>query len=179
VVDPGAAHEFEAEQAASRLLVALGLAAVAGIFLVLTTAFGSARDAAIVMINLPLALIGGVVGVFLGDGILSVASLIGFIALFGIASRNGIMLVTHIRRLQQAGMEAGAAVVQGSADRLVPILMTAASTGLALTPVALGAGEPGSEIQAPLALVIVTGLVTSTALNMFVVPAVCLAMARR
>ena len=171
--------QFEAEQAASRLLVALGLAAVAGIFLVLTTAFGSARDAAIVMINLPLALIGGVVGVFLGDGILSVASLIGFIALFGIASRNGIMLVTHIRRLQQAGMEAGAAVVQGSADRLIPILMTAASTGLALTPVALGAGEPGSEIQAPLALVIVTGLVTSTALNMFVVPAVCLAMARR
>ena len=171
--------QFEAEQAASRLLVALGLAAVAGIFLVLTTAFGSARDAAIVMINLPLALIGGVVGVFLGGGILSVASLIGFIALFGIASRNGIMLVTHIRRLQQTGMEAGAAVVQGSADRLIPILMTAASTGLALTPVALGAGQPGSEIQAPLALVIVTGLVTSTALNMFVVPAVCLAMDRR
>ena len=127
--------QFEAEQAASRLLVALGLAAVTGIFLVLTTAFGSARDAAIVMINLPLALIGGVAGVFLGDGILSLASLIGFIALFGIASRNGIMLVTHIRRLQQAGMEAGAAVVQGSADRLIPILMTAASTGLALTPV--------------------------------------------
>ena len=171
--------QFEAEQAASRLLIALGLAAVAGIFLLLATAFGSARDAAIVMINLPLALIGGVAGVFLGDGILSVASLIGFIALFGIASRNGIMLVTHIRRLQQAGMEAGAAVVRGSVDRLIPILMTAVSTGLALTPVALGAGQPGSEIQAPLALVIVTGLVTSTALNMFVVPAVCLALARR
>ena len=171
--------QFEAEQAASRLLIALGLAAVAGIFLLLATAFGSARDAAIVMINLPLALIGGVAGVFLGDGVLSVASLIGFIALFGIASRNGIMLVTHIRRLQQAGMEAGAAVVRGSVDRLIPILMTAVSTGLALTPVALGAGQPGSEIQAPLALVIVTGLVTSTALNMFVVPAVCLAMARR
>ena len=171
--------QFEAEQAASRLLIALGLAAVAGIFLVLATAFGSARDAAIVMINLPLALIGGVAGVFLGDGILSVASLIGFIALFGIASRNGIMLVTHIRRLQQAGMEARPAVIRGSVDRLIPILMTAVSTGLALTPVALGAGEPGSEIQAPLALVIVTGLVTSTALNMFVVPAVCLAMDRR
>ena len=171
--------QFEAEQAASRLLMGLGLAAVAGIFLILATAFGSARDAAVVMINLPLALIGGVAGVFLGDGVLSVASLIGFIALFGIASRNGIMLVTHIRRLQQAGVNAGAAVIRGSVDRLIPILMTALSTGLALTPVALGAGQPGSEIQAPLALVIVTGLVTSTALNMFVVPAVCLAMARR
>ncbi len=171
--------QFEAEQAASRLLIGLGLAAIAGMFLVLTAAFGSARDAAIVMINLPLALIGGVAGVFLGDGILSVASLIGFIALFGIASRNGIMLVTHIRRLQEAGAEAGTAVLQGSVDRLIPILMTAVSTGLALTPVALGAGQPGSEIQAPLALVIVTGLFTSTALNMFVVPAVCLATARR
>ena len=171
--------QFEAEQAASRLLIGFGLAAVAGIFLLLVMAFGSMRDAAIVMINLPLALIGGVVGVFLGDGILSVASLIGFIALFGIASRNGIMLVAHVRRQQQAGGDPEAAVIRGSVDRLIPILMTAVSTGLALTPVALGGGQPGSEIQAPLALVIVAGLVTSTALNMFVVPALCLATARR
>ena len=95
--------QFEAEADASRLLLGLGLAAVAGIFLLLLSAFRSARDAAIVMINLPLALIGGVVGVFLGDGVLSIAALIGFISLFGIATRNGIMLVSHIRRLREDG----------------------------------------------------------------------------
>ena len=165
--------QFEAEAAASRLLFGLGVAAVAGIFLILVTAFRSARDAAIVMINLPLALVGGVVGVFLADGVLSIAALIGFISLFGIATRNGIMLVSHIRHLREQGHAADVreAVVQGSVNRLVPILMTALSTGLALVPVALGLGEPGSEIQAPLALVVVCGLFSSTALNMFVVPA--------
>ena len=168
------AGQFEAESEASRLLLGLGLAAVAGIFLILVSAFRSARDAAIVMINLPLALIGGVVGVFLGDGVLSIAAVIGFIALFGIATRNGIMLVSHIRRLRddEGVTDAREAVVQGSVNRLVPILMTALSTGLALVPVAVGFGEPGSEIQAPLALVIVCGLFSSTALNMFVVPAI-------
>jgi len=166
--------QFEAEAAASRLLLGLGLAAVAGIFLLLLSAFHSARDAAIVMINLPLALIGGVVGVFLGDGVLSIAALIGFISLFGIATRNGIMLVSHIRRLREdeGVTDPHQAVIQGSVNRLVPILMTALSTGLALVPIALGFGEPGSEIQAPLALVIVCGLISSTVLNMFVVPAV-------
>ena len=126
------------------------------------------------MINLPLALIGGVVGVFLGEGVLSIAALIGFISLFGIATRNGIMLVSHIRRLREdeGVTDPREAVIQGSVNRLVPILMTALSTGLALVPIALGFGEPGSEIQAPLALVIVCGLVSSTALNLFVVPAV-------
>jgi len=144
--------QFEAQAEASRLLLGLGLAAVAGIFLLLLSAFRSARDAAIVMINLPLALIGGVVGVFLGDGVLSIAALIGFISLFGIATRNGIMLVSHIRRLREdeGVTDPREAVIQGSVNRLVPI----------------------SEIQAPLALVIVCGLVSSTALNMFVVPAV-------
>ncbi len=166
--------QFEAEAAASRLLIGLGVAAVAGIFLILVSALRSARDAAIVMINLPLALIGGVVGVFLGGGVLSIAALIGFISLFGIATRNGLMLVSHIRRLRddEGVRDLRDAVIQGSVNRLVPILMTAMSTGLALVPVALGAGEPGSEIQAPLALVIVCGLISSTALNMFVVPAV-------
>ena len=126
------------------------------------------------MLNLPLALIGGVVGVFLGDGVLSIAALIGFISLFGIATRNGIMLVTHIGHLreQEGVIDLRAAVVQGSVNRLIPIMMTSLSTGLALTPVALGFGEPGSEIQAPLAMVIICGLFSSTALNMFVVPAV-------
>ena len=166
--------QFEAEADASRLLRGLGLAAVAGIFLLLFSAFHSARDAAIVMVNLPLALIGGVVGVFLGDGVLSVAALIGFISLFGIATRNGIMLVSRIRSLREdeGVRDPRDAIIRGSVDRLVPILMTALSTGLALVPIALGFGEPGSEIQAPLALVIVCGLFSSTALNMFVVPAI-------
>ena len=173
--------QFEAEADASRLLLGLGLAAVAGIFLLLLSAFRSARDAAIVMINLPLALIGGVVGVFLGDGVLSIAALIGFISLFGIATRNGIMLVSRIRRLREdeGVTDPRQAVIRGSVDRLVPILMTALSTGLALVPIAMGFGEPGSEIQAPLALVIVCGLVSSTVLNMFVVPAVYWTSLRR
>ena len=166
--------QFEAEMEAERLLLGLGLAAVAGIFVILFSAFRSARDAAIIMINLPLALMGGVAGVFLGGGVLSIAALIGFIALFGIATRNGIMLVSHIRRLrgEEGIADARDAVIRGSVDRLIPIVMTALSTGLALLPVAYALGEPGSEIQAPLALVIVCGLFSSTALNMFVVPAV-------
>ena len=165
--------QFQAEAEATRLILGLGLAAVAGIFLLLVSAFRSARDAAIVMINLPLALIGGAIGVFLGDGVLSIAALIGFISLFGIATRNGIMLVSHIKRLREGGVtDVREAVIQGSVNRLIPILMTALSTGLALVPVAMGFGEPGSEIQAPLALVIICGLFSSTALNMFVVPAV-------
>ena len=169
--------QFEAEAEAERLLAGLGVGVVAGIFLILYSAFRSLRDAAIVMLNLPLALIGGVAGVFLGGGVLSVAALIGFIALFGIATRNGIMLVSRIRRLrgEEPDLDVREAVVRGSVDRLVPIVMTALSTGLALLPVALRFGAPGSEIQAPLALVIVCGLFSSTALNMFVVPAaICL-----
>ena len=168
--------QFEAEEEAERLLLGLGAGAVAGIFLVLYSAFRSTRDAAIIMINLPLALIGGVAGVFLGGGVLSIAALIGFIALFGIATRNGIMLVSRIRRLreEEGVADVREAVVRGSVDRLVPIVMTGLSTGLALLPVALRLGEPGSEIQAPLALVIVCGLFSSTALNMFVVPALML-----
>ena len=173
--------QFEAEVEASRVLAGLGVAALAGIFLLLLSALGSARDAAIVMINVPLALIGGVAGVFLGDGVLSIAALIGFIALFGITTRNGILLVTHIRDLREVeGVnDPWEAVVRGAVNRIVPILMTALSTGLALVPVALAFGEPGSEIQAPLALVVVCGLCSSTVLNLFVVPTVYLAAARR
>ena len=168
--------QFEAEAQAERVLLGLGFGAVVGIFLILYSAFLSARDAAIIMLNLPLALIGGVAGVFLGGGVLSIAALIGFIALFGIATRNGIMLMLRIRRLrrEEGVPDAREAVIRGSVDRIVPIVMTALSTGLALLPVALSAGQPGSEIQAPLALVIVCGLFSSTALNMFVVPAAIL-----
>jgi Cu/Ag efflux pump CusA len=150
----------------------MSLAVVASIFFILVSAFGSSRDAALIMLNLPLALIGGVLGVYVSGGVLSVASIVGFITLFGIATRNGIMLVSHIRHLRQSEgvMDFRAAVVQGATERLVPILMTALAAGLALIPIALSAGQPGSEIQAPMAMVIMFGLLSSTALNMVVVP---------
>ena len=124
------------------------------------------------MLNLPLALIGGVLGVYLAGGVLSVASIVGFITLFGIATRNGIMLVSHIRHLQECEgvTDFRTAVMRGATERVVPILMTALAAGLALVPIALSVGEPGSEIQAPMAMVIMFGLLSSTALNMIVVP---------
>lgn len=165
--------QFESAQGATRTLGILGIVCLFGMVALLYSAFGSLRDAVLVMANLPLALIGGALGVLLQGGVLSVASLVGFITLFGIATRNGIMLVSHIRHLvQEEGVEdLDEAVRRGASERLVPILMTALAAGLGLVPLALSAGEPGSEIQAPMAVVILCGLVSSTALNMFVVPA--------
>jgi Cu/Ag efflux pump CusA len=164
--------QFESEAQASRQLLWLSLGVIIAIFFLLMSAFGSARDGLLIMLNLPLALIGGVVGVYLAGGVLSVASIVGFITLFGIATRNGIMLVSHIRhvREKEGVAEFRAAVLQGATERLVPILMTALAAGLALIPIAMSMGEPGSEIQAPMAMVILFGLVSSTALNMIVVP---------
>jgi CzcA family heavy metal efflux pump len=164
--------QFESEAQASQQLLWLSLGVVVAIFFILSSAFSSSRDALLIMVNLPLALIGGVVGVYLAGGVLSVASIVGFITLFGIATRNGIMLVSHIRHLQEhEGVpDFRTAVSRGAAERLVPILMTALAAGLALLPIALSAGEPGSEIQAPMAMVIMFGLLSSTALNMVVVP---------
>jgi Cu/Ag efflux pump CusA len=164
--------QFESEAQASRQLLWLSLGVIIAIFFLLMSAFGSARDGLLIMLNLPLALIGGVVGVYLAGGVLSVASIVGFITLFGIATRNGIMLVSHIRhvREKEGVAEFRAAVVQGATERLVPILMTALAAGLALIPIAMSMGEPGSEIQAPMAMVILFGLISSTALNMIVVP---------
>jgi CzcA family heavy metal efflux pump len=164
--------QFESEAQASRQLLWLSLGVVGAIFFILMSAFGSGRDAGLIMVNLPLALIGGVVGVYVAGGVLSVASIVGFITLFGIATRNGIMLVSHIKHLQrfEGVSDFRTAVVQGATERLVPILMTALAAGLALVPIALSAGQPGSEIQAPMAMVILCGLATSTALNMVVVP---------
>ncbi|MDT8320188.1 MAG: efflux RND transporter permease subunit [Xanthomonadales bacterium] len=168
--------QFESAEAASRTLAILGLIVTVGIFLLLFVAFRSARDALLVMLNLPLALIGGVAGVFVSGGVLSVASMIGFITLFGIATRNGVMLITHIRNLVQkeAVTDPFEAVSRGATERLIPILMTALAAGLALIPLALAMGEPGSEIQAPMAIVILFGLMSSTVLNMIVVPALYL-----
>ena len=168
--------QFESAQEASERLLILGAGVVVGIFLLLYVAFRSARDAALVMLNLPLALIGGVAGVFAAGGILSVASLVGFITLFGIATRNGVMLIAHIRHLieEEGVTDFAEAVRRGAMERLSPILMTALSAGLALVPLALAGGEPGSEIQTPMAIVILWGLLSSTALNMLVVPALYL-----
>ena len=164
--------QFESQQTASRRLILLGLVALAGLFTLLMLAFGRTRDALVVMINLPLALIGGVVGVWVAGGVLSVASIIGFITLFGIATRNGIMLVSHVKHLiEQEGItDFRTAVIRGSQERLIPILMTALAAGLALIPLALSGGRAGSEIQTPMAIVILCGLTTSTVLNMAVVP---------
>jgi CzcA family heavy metal efflux pump len=164
--------QFESEAQASRQLLWLSAGVVVAIFFILSTAFGSSRDGLLIMLNLPLALIGGVAGVYVSGGVLSVASIVGFITLFGIATRNGIMLVSHIRHLQEhEGItDFRTAVVRGATERVVPILMTALAAGLALVPIALSAGEPGSEIQAPMAMVIMFGLLSSTALNMLVVP---------
>jgi CzcA family heavy metal efflux pump len=164
--------QFESEQSASQRLLGLGVLAIAGVFMLLVLAFGRARDALIVMVNLPLALIGGVAGVFFSGGVLNIATMIGFITLFGISTRNGIMLVTHIHHLmsEEGVQDFRRAVERGAEERLVPILMTAAAAGLALIPLALRGGQSGSEIQTPMAIVILCGLITSTLLNMFVVP---------
>jgi CzcA family heavy metal efflux pump len=168
--------QFESEQSAAQRLLLLGVGVIAGVFMLLVLAFGSPRDALLIMLNLPLALIGGVAGVFLAGGVLSVASMIGFITLFGIATRNGIMLVSHIRYLVETEGVSNLreAVERGARERVVPILMTAAAAGLALIPLALGGGKSGSEIQTPMAIVILCGLVTSTLLNMVVLPALYL-----
>jgi Cu/Ag efflux pump CusA len=173
--------QFESEAEATQRLAVLSVGVILGILLILATAFHSTRDALIIMLNLPLALVGGVAGVVVSGGILSVASLIGFITLFGIATRNGIMLIAHVRHLldHEGVADLREAVFRGASERLAPILMTALAAGLALIPIALGAGEPGSEIQAPMATVILFGLISSTALNMLVVPAVYLAARRR
>lgn len=174
------AGQFESAAEAGRTLTLVSLGVVIGIGFLLHLAFHSARDAALIMLNLPLALIGGVAGVFVGGGVLSVASLIGFITVFGIATRNGIMLVSHIRHLQEHEGVADfrEAVRRGAMERLVPILMTALAAGLALVPLALGGEKPGNEIQTPMAIVILFGLLTSMVLNMVLVPALYLELGR-
>jgi CzcA family heavy metal efflux pump len=174
------AGQFESAAEAGRTLTLVSIGVVIGIGFLLHLAFRSARDAALIMLNLPLALIGGVAGVFVGGGVLSVASIIGFITVFGIATRNGIMLVSHIRHLQEheGVTEFREAVRRGAMERLVPILMTALSAGLALIPLALGGEKPGNEIQTPMAIVILFGLLTSMVLNMIIVPALYFRLGR-
>jgi Cu/Ag efflux pump CusA len=165
------AGQFEQEEAAGERLLIFGALCVLGIALIVFSTLHSALRTFIVLVNLPLALAGGVIGVWLAGGVLSVATTIGFITLFGIATRNGILLATRTADLEAEGHARAAAVERAARERLSPILMTALTAALGLLPLALALGRPGSEIQAPMALVILTGLLTSTALNMLVVPA--------
>ena len=170
--------QFESGEAATRRITILSLFSIAAIFLIMFRTFRNFRISLLLMVNLPLALAGGVVAVLVIGGTVNVATLVGFITLFGIAVRNGILLVSRYRDLCGTGMSAAASIRRGSMERLAPILMTALTAGLALIPLALGIGEPGKEIQAPLAVVVLGGLLTSTFLNMVVVPALFLRFGR-
>jgi Cu/Ag efflux pump CusA len=185
--------QFEAQQSASRTIWMMGAGIVVVMFLLLQASTGGASTAALVMLNLPLALIGGVVAVFVSESpdigsnaaallgfgdrryvapVLSIASMVGFVTLFGIAVRNGILLVNHYEHLRtNEGCSAQEAVIRGSVERLIPILMTALTAALGLLPLALAGNAPGSELLAPLATVVLGGLLSSTVLNLFVVPA--------
>ncbi len=185
--------QFEAQQSASRTILVTGMGVLVLMLMLLQLSTGSLRVAVLVMLNLPLAIIGGIFAVYftetsrpLGNSlslfglssipyeapVMSIASLVGFITLFGIAVRNGILLVNHYSHLMELEKKTlGEAIVQGSMERLVPILMTALCAALGLLPIAMAKGEPGSELLAPLAIVVLGGLVSSTFLNLVVVPA--------
>lgn len=184
--------QFEAQQSASRTILATGLVVAILMLMLLQISTGTFKAALLVMVNLPLALIGGIMAIFLTEGggfwanmlgilglgsgyvapVVSIASLVGFITLFGISVRNGILLINHYNHLLEDGaIPLDQAIIQGSMERLVPILMTAISAALGLLPLALAAGQPGSELLSPLAVVTVGGLLTSTLLNLIVVPA--------
>jgi CzcA family heavy metal efflux pump len=163
--------QFESAAEATRMITLLSILSILAIFIALYLEFGNFRQSFLVMVNLPLALIGGVLALFFSEGIITIASMVGFITLFGIAVRNGIIMVSHYNHLMETeGKSLRDAVMQGSLERLNPILMTALTTGLALLPLALAMGQPGSEIQAPMSIVILGGLLTATFLNMIVVP---------
>jgi len=164
--------QFESEKAARSRITLLGALVVVGIFVLLVVALRSPRLAVLTMANLPLAFIGGVAAVFAGGGIITVGSLIGFVTLFGIATRNGLIMITHYEHLlAEEGADLAEAVERGSMERLSPVLMTALSAALALVPLVLAGDQPGNEIQAPMGVVILGGLLTSTLLNLIVVPA--------
>jgi Cu/Ag efflux pump CusA len=173
----GESTELNAAQ--DRLLL-FGAAALIAIFLLLHAAFGSLRLAVLTFLLLPMALVGGVLAVKLGDGVLSLGSLVGFLTVFGIAARNGILMISHFQHLERHEGEpfGPGLVLRGAGERLAPILMTASATGLALLPLVLRGDRPGQEIEHPMAIVILGGLVSSTLLNLFVVPALYLRFAR-
>ncbi len=172
--------EYAERQAAqSRLLLFAGFAAI-GIFLLLLASFGSWRLAILSFVTLPAALVGGLVGAYIGGGIISLGSLVGFFTVLGISARNGIMLINHYQHLERYEGEAfgPGLVLRGARERIAPILMTASTTGLALVPLVIAGDIPGHEIEHPLAIVILGGLVTSTMLNLLIVPPLYLMVGR-
>ena len=171
--------QFESAQSASRTLLFTSLMAIIVIFLLLYGQFKDVRQASAVLLNLPLALIGGIFAIFFADKIISIPAIIGFISLFGIATRNGMLLIDRYNELRSEGLSLHDAVIKGSLDRLNPILMTALTSALALVPLALGGELPGNEIQSPMAKVLLGGLLTSTMLNGFIIPVVYIFISRR
>ena len=168
--------QFESEAAASRTLLLTSLMSLLVIFMLLYNEFKDVKESGVILLNLPLALIGGVIILWLTSGEISIPAIIGFISLFGIATRNGMLLISHYTHLRGEGMGLRESVIQGSLDRLNPILMTALSSALALIPLALNGDLPGNEIHSPMATVILGGLLTSTFLNGFIIPIVYLIM---
>lgn len=164
--------QFESEQAASRTLLITSIFSIAVIFLLLFNEFKSIKQSSIILLNLPLALIGGILTIYFTGNVISIPAIIGFISLFGIATRNGMLLVSRFNDLQSQGMSIYDSVIHGSLDRLSPILMTAFTSALALIPLALSGSLPGNEIQSPMAQVLLGGLISSTILNGFIVPIV-------
>lgn len=162
--------QFESAESASRTLSIATVGAILLIFLTLMREFKKAKQALVILVNMPLAMIGGLLILFITGSELNIPAVIGFISLMGIATRNGMLLMSRYNALAQAGLTVGERIMKGSADRLTPIIMTALTSALALVPLALRSSEPGNEIQAPMALVILGGLLTSTFLNIFVVP---------
>ena len=171
--------QFESEAAASRTLLLTSLMSLLVIFMLLYNEFKDVKESGVILLNLPLALIGGVIILWLTSGEISIPAIIGFISLFGIATRNGMLLISHYTHLRGEGMGLRESVIQGSLDRLNPILMTALSSALALIPLALNGDLPGNEIQSPMATVILGGLLTSTFLNGFIIPIVYLIMNKK
>jgi Cu/Ag efflux pump CusA len=170
----------EARATAQREILLYSVVAAAGIILLLYIVFGNLRNLGLTLVNLPFALVGGVLAAFFTGGYITVGSLVGFVTLFGITTRNSIMMISHFEHLvTKEGMVWGRdAAFRGAAERLVPILMTAIVTALGLLPLALGRGAPGREIEGPMAIVILGGLVTSTALNLILLPTLALAYGR-
>ena len=162
--------QFESEKAASQTLLVMSIFSILVIFLLLFAQFRNFTQAAVILLNLPLALIGGVMAVSMTDGMISIPAIIGFISLFGIATRNGMLLISRFNDLRNEGLSVLECVMRGSTDRLNPILMTALTSALALIPLVLGGDLPGNEIQSPMAKVILGGLFTSTFLNAFIIP---------
>ena len=171
--------QFESEEAASRTLMVTSIMSLLVIFMLIYNEFKNVKESGVIMLNLPLALIGGVFILAMTSGEISIPAIIGFISLFGIATRNGMLLISHYTQLRKMGVGLYDAIVQGSLDRLNPILMTALSSALALIPLALNGDLPGNEIQSPMATVILGGLLTSTFLNGFIIPIVYMIMNRK